>query len=175
MKRTLLTTVSTVIALSVAPLMAQQTTTEADSGAPSVSEGSSDTAVSSGEANSYDTNSPEISSGDAPVDDMPKSVTAMEAEFLEAAKGSDLETKDGEKIGTIEDVSYNTQGHPELRVDLVEDSKIRAEKLVITAQGDSVYMANGRVVLETDKEELFLKAAASVVDGSNNTAQVSLM
>ena len=106
---------------------------------------------------------------------MPKSVTAMEAEFLEAAKGSDLETKDGEKIGTIEDVSYNTQGHPELRVDLVEDSKIRAEKLVITAQGDSVYMANGRVVLETDKEELFLKAASSVVDGSNNTAQVSLM
>ena len=122
MKLTLLTTVSTVIALSVAPLMAQQTTTEADSGAPSVSEGSSDTAVSSGEANSYDTNSPEISSGDAPVDDMPKSVTAMEAEFLEAAKGSDLETKDGEKIGTIEDVSYNAQGHPELRVDLVEDS-----------------------------------------------------
>ena len=46
---------------------------------------------------------------------------------------------------------------------------------MITAQGDSVYMANGRVVLETDKEELFLKAASSVVDGSNNTAQVSLM
>jgi hypothetical protein len=175
MKRTLLTTVSAVVALAAAPLAAQETNVEANSGAPSVSEAGTGTAVSSGEAAEYDTNSPEISSGDAPVDDMPKSVTAMEAEFLEAAKGSDLETMDGEKIGVIEDVNYNAQGHPELWVDIVDASKIRAEKLVITAQGDAVYMSNGRVVLETDKEELFLKAASALVDDSNQTAQISLM
>lgn len=87
-------------------------------------------------------------------------MTMSEAEYraLVASVGAYFETQDGKTLGVIEDLTFDGQGNPELIVDLVNDTKIDADTLVVTLLPDSVTLTDGKVLISTTEDELYLKA-----------------
>ena len=166
MTRKLLMTTTTLIALAAAPMAYAET--------PQASTGTGSEVASEG-AFKYDTNSPRISNGMAEFDDTSIAMSQATFRALSNARGNDLETSDGVKIGTVTGLDFNAQGNPELMVDLAADTKIAAEVLVITVQPENLMIKDGQIYLATSLDELYLKAQSGNARDSAGRTAITLM
>ena len=90
----------------------------------------------------------------------PTRMTMTEEQYnaIAATVGAEFKTQDEEILGYVTNVTFDAQGNPELVVDLVDDTKIDAETLVVTLLPESVIIQDGRLIIDTTADELYLKA-----------------
>lgn len=177
MTRKFLITSTTIATLMTAPMAiaSEDSVTDPIGNSPAVTEGGDKNAVGSipTPASELATKRPGI--GIADYDPTVMSMTIEEYNALARSVGSDLKVRDGEVLGTVTDVTFDGQGNPEMVVDLKEDVKIDAETLVLTLLPESLELVDGRIVLDTTADELYLKAQSGSKRDDETSTTVIVM
>ncbi|MDF1727375.1 MAG: hypothetical protein P1U53_06465 [Sulfitobacter sp.] len=107
----------------------------------------------------------------------PTRATVTEAEFdvLRASPGADFETQDGVRLGVVQDVMFDAQGNPEMVVNLLNDTQIEADTLVVTLLPGSFTLVNNALLIDTTADELYLKAQQGAKRNDENRTTVIVM
>jgi hypothetical protein len=176
MTRKFALTTTTIAALIAGPAAMADTSlaSELPTNSPQVSETATKTEAGS-TLNNYDAKDKRYGLGIAEYDPVTMNLTDAEYAAIKGSVGADFETKDGMKLGVVKGVSFDGQGNPEMIVDLVEDTKIEAETLVVTLLPDSLNLVNGQIVIDTTADELFLKAQSGAIRDDETRTTVIVM
>ena len=159
MTRKFLLTTTTIATLIAAPaaFASQDSASDLTGNSPAITEGGNANVVGS------TAGTPEVATkrpgiGIAEYDPTRMAMTEEQYAALAASVGAAFKTQDDEILGYIDGVTFDAQGNPELVVDLLDDTKIDAETLVVTLLPESVTLRNGMIYLDTTADELYLKA-----------------
>ena len=121
----------------------------------------------------YETNSPAVGT-DPALDTQGINMPLDVFKALANARGGPMALTDGTKIGVIEEIDYNVQGNPELVVDVLEESGIPADRLIVTVLPDNIMMSNDKLMLDTSLDELILKAEQNSISDDQNRVEVTV-
>ncbi len=158
MTRSFLITTTTIATLIAAPMAfaSDDSASDLTGNSPAITEGGQANVVGSSTPGDLATKRPGI--GIAEYDPTRMAMPKSEYDALIASVGADFKTQDGEVLGVVENLTFDAQGNPEMVVDLVSDTKIDAETLVVTLLPESVELRDGKIFLDTTADELYLKA-----------------
>ena len=150
------TTIATLIAAPAA-FATQDSASDLQGNSPAVTEGGDANVVGS------TAGTPEIAKkrpgiGIAEYDPTRMAMSEEEYAALSRSVGAEFKTQDNEVLGTVENVTFDAQGNPELVVDLLNTANIDADTLVVTLLPESVNLRDGRIIIDTTADELYLKA-----------------
>ncbi|MEM6941385.1 MAG: hypothetical protein AAF943_07460 [Pseudomonadota bacterium] len=173
MTRSVLMTTSTIAALIAAPMAfaTEATTLDMGGNSPAITNGGDTSIAGSSEPGRLPTAKPGI--GVSTFEPTPSPLPQAEYDALMASVGSDFKTNEGTILGVVTDVTMDAQGHPEMVVDLRDDTKIDADVLVVTLLPESVQLRDGKIFLDTSEDELYNKAQAGAArDDETRTAVI---
>ncbi|MEM6305001.1 MAG: hypothetical protein AAF744_09780 [Pseudomonadota bacterium] len=156
-----LITASTIATLAAAPMAMAQTVDSASDlqgNSPNVTEGGFDS--DAGSIANADKVAPRTRQGIgiAAFDPTTTTLSQNEYDVLAASVGGDFETSDGVLLGEVTGLAFDGQGNPEIEVDLLAETKIDAETLVMTILPENLEVMNGKIFIDVTYDELYLQA-----------------
>lgn len=168
----LLSTAIAALIATPAAFASENNATDLQGNSPAVTESGNANAVGSTQ-NDTDVAMKRPGVGIAEYDPTTMKMTRAQYNALSASVGADFKTQDGIMLGMVEEVTFDGQGNPEMVVDLVEDTKIDAETLIVTLLPESITLVEGQILIDTTADELYLKAqSGSKRDDETSTTVV---